>query len=219
MATKSKAPTPPKEPAASKTRKLTEIVGESVAFEPRTSETPDIELVGRIRKSEDGGNLILLMPSDTPGIEHAVEIKASDITEHQQIFEDTSGESSYSVRLSPTATVKMVLPASALAKPPKQFDPKASDPKQFDPKQFDPKASDPKFDPKQFEPKSFDPKQFDPKQFDPKISDPKFDPKRFEPKGFDPKHYDPKQLEPKGFDPKQFEPKGFEPKAFRAKEL
>src|SRR6266699_1230059 len=190
----------PKEPAEPKPKKFEQIVRESPAYEPPSSTAPDVELVGRIRKSTESGKLILLVPAASPGIEHAVEINAADVTEHKAVFEDASGESTFSVRLPADAQMKLLLPGGPA---PKRFDPK-----QFDPKQFDPKISDPKFDPKQFDPKTSDPKISDPKQFDPKVSDPK----QFDPKTSDPKNSDPKQFDPKVSDPKQFDPKTSDPK-------
>src|SRR3989454_106853 len=200
----------PKEPSEAKPKKLEQIIKDSQPYEPQSVEAPHTELVGRIRKSSETGKLILLVSSGAD-FDHALEISAADVTEHQSVFEDASGESTYSIKLAPGAPVKLVLPPSGA---PKVTDPKFSDPKQLDPKQFDPKFSDPKFsDPKFSDPKFSDPKFSDPKFSDPKFSDPKPDPKGDPGPGpgpgpgplaatkLDQKTHDPKLRDPK-FDPK-----------------
>ena len=215
-------PEPPKKPSETKAPKFDEILAHSRAYEPSTPEAPPVELIGRIRKSDEAGKFVLLIPAAPGQMEYAVEIKAADVQEHRTVFEDSSGEKSYAVKLPPTAAVRLVVQAAGFSGTQigqKTFDPKPWDPKIYDPKHFDPKITDPK----RFEPKIFDPKIFDPKP-DPK-GDPspgpgpgpgplpqKLDPKHTEPKVFDPKTHDPKVHDPKYSDPKYTDPKQFDPK-------
>src|SRR6266704_4520796 len=115
-------PDKPKEPAAAKPQKFDQVVRESPAYEPPSSAAPDVELVGRIRRSSESGTLILLIPA-APGVEHAVELNTADVAEHKVVFEDASGESTYSVRVPAEAQMKLLLPPG----PGKQFDPKQFD--------------------------------------------------------------------------------------------
>jgi hypothetical protein len=204
--------TMPEKPKANpRMQKFSELLESAEVFAPPRPAERGPQLVGRVRRSPETGKLVVLAPSPS-GVPQVIELAVSDVVDYEQVFEDSAGDKSHRITLTPDAVVKLVIDASALPQLPQT--PKPGDPK-FDPKGFDPKQADPKFDPKTFDPKQTDPK-FDPKNFDPKQADPKqFDPKqtdpKFDPKNFDPKQTDPKQIDPKGNDPK-FDPKGFDPK-------
>jgi len=163
---------PEKSEPESNREKFTDILKKAEAFEPHLAARSGLQLVGRIRKLREPDRFILLTPSPAGGAQ-AIELASSDVLRHETAFEDSSGEKSYRVTLSPDALVRVILAGGVTSpQPDKTIDPK------YDPKFFDPKRWDPKYDPKQFDPKQTDPKQLDPKQWDPK-----YDPKQFDPKG------------------------------------
>src|SRR5215467_5562615 len=110
MADKPREPSEPTKPEP-KPKTFDEVLKSSKPYEPASTQRPDVQLVGRVRKSEEVGKLILLIPTGQPNVDHAVEINRSDVTGHEPVFEDESGESTHTVNLSPDAQVKLLLPA------------------------------------------------------------------------------------------------------------
>ena len=74
----------PKQPPESETKKFETVVSESKAYEFPTAQLPAVELVGRVRKPEEAGKCILLVPSGIPGIDQVPEIKTADVVALQQ---------------------------------------------------------------------------------------------------------------------------------------